>query len=101
MSYQSIAKVNEDLSVEHVRIQDTAPVLKSIEELKRHQQHGENRLAARIPVAVLGEIQKKLGIVNQYGQPKFGMMNADDLDKLCKELNSSEWRSLRVWGGKL
>ena len=59
MSYQSIAKVNEDLSVEHVRIQDTTPVLKSIEEHVNIEQTGENRLAARIPLAVLGSDPEK------------------------------------------
>ena len=101
MSYISTAKVNDDLSVEHVRVQDTTPIIKSIEEAKQIEQRGEMRVAARIPLAVLGEIQKKLGIVNEFGAPKFQAMNRDDLKKLYKELNSNEYSKLRIWEGKL
>ena len=101
MNYSSVAKVNDDLSVEHVRTQDTTAILKSIEEAKQVEQRGELRVAARIPLAVLGEIQKKLGIVNDFGQPKFQAMTRDDLKKLYKELNSSEYSRLRIWEGKL
>jgi len=101
MNYSSVAKVNDDLSVEHVRTQDTTAILKSIEEAKQVEQRGELRVAARIPLAVLGEIQKKLGIVNNFGQPKFQAMTRDDLKKLYKELNSSEYSRLRIWEGKL
>lgn len=101
MSYSSVAKVNDDLSVEHVRTQDATAILKSIEEAKQVEQRGELRVAARIPLAVLGEIQKKLGIVNDFGQPKFQAMTRDDLKKLYKELNSSEYSKLRIWEGKL
>ena len=101
MSYQSIAKVNDDLSVEHVRTQDTAPILKSIEQARQVEQRGELRFAARIPLAVLGGIQKKIGIVNEFGQPKFQAMTKDDLKRLYKELNSNEYNRLRIWEGKL
>ena len=101
MSYSSVAKVNDDLSVEHVRTQDATAILKSIEEAKQVEQRGELRVAARIPLAVLGEIQQKLGIVNDFGQPKFQAMTRDDLKKLYKELNSSEYSKLRIWEGKL
>ena len=101
MNYSSVAKVNDDLSVEHVRTQDATAILKSIEEAKQVEQRGELRVAARIPLAVLGEIQKKLGIVNDFGQPKFQAMTREDLKKLYKELNSSEYSKLRIWEGKL
>lgn len=101
MSYSSVAKVNEDLSVEHVRIQDTTSIIKSIEDAKQIEQRGDLRVAARIPLAVLGEMQKKLGIVNEYGQPKFQAMDRDDLKKLYKALNSNEYSKLRIWEGKL
>ena len=101
MSYQSRIRVNDDLSVETVRTQDTSPILKSIESARREQQRGEFRHAARIPIAVLGDIQKKIGITNADGTPKFQAMNQDELKRLYKELNSNEWSLLRVWDGKL
>ena len=102
MSYQSIAKVNDDLSVEHVRIQDTTPIIKSIEEARQIKQTGEMRLAARVPFNVLHQIAAKLGIRNQHGAVKTMFeMNRDEAKLIYKELNSSEFRNLRIWEGKL
>lgn len=101
MSYQSKIRIADDLSVETVRKQDTSPILKSIESARREEQKGEFRHVARIPIAVLGDIQKKIGIVNLDGTPKFQAMNPDELKRLYQELNSNEWNLLRVWDGKL
>lgn len=102
MSYQSIAKVNDDLSVEHVRVQDTTPIIKSIEEARRHKQTGEMRLAARIPLNVFHQIAAKLGIRNAFGAVKtVSEMDRDELKLIYKELNSNEFKNLRIWEGKL
>ena len=102
MNYQSIAKVNNDLSVEHVRIQDTSPIMKSIEEARQHEQTGEVRLAARIPLNVLHQIAAKLGIRNHSGAVKtISEMNREEAKLIYKELNSNEFKKLRIWEGKL
>lgn len=102
MSYQSIAKVNDDLSVEHVRIQDTTPIIKSIEEARQHTQTGETRLAARIPFNVFHQIAAKLGIRNEFGAVKtLTEMTRDEAKLIYKELNSNEFKKLRIWEGRL
>lgn len=101
MSYQSKIKINDDWSVETVRIQDTTQILKSIESARREKQTGDHRFAARVPITVLCAIQKKIGITHMDGTPKLFKMNKDEMRRLFKELNSNEWNLLRVWDGKL
>lgn len=102
MTLQTKFGIDEAGELWHERTQDCAPVLKQVEQLRRAQStKSELRTAARIPMAVLPALQKKLGIVDEFGQPKMTSMNKDELKRLYKELNSNEWKKLRIYEGKL
>ena len=102
MTLQTKFGIDESGELWHERTQDCAPVLKQVEQLRRAQStKSELRTAARIPMAVLPALQKKLGIVDEFGQPKMTSMNKDELKRLYKELNSNEWKKLRIYEGKL
>jgi hypothetical protein len=67
--------------------QDVEPILDSIARDREIMPHGENKLAARLPLIVYEELQR-LGI-------------ADDPDLFRAWLNSSDADPWRIWRGRL